>query len=551
MSRFLHHWPLLVSLLVFFTLACPWLDRPGLHYDEALEAGVPALRLLRGEPAQALNGVSLRVGRYDLPLMVQNHIGAAQVYATVPFVALGGPTATALRAMGVLVGALLLLATYLLALVLEGRVAAGYSTALLACFGSFVFWARQGTFVTLLAALFAMAALAAGVWWWRSRRLGAALLVGVLFGLAAYSKLSALWLLNGAGGWWLLCWLASRRGANRARWWPEWRAIGVAALGFGLGAWPFLLYNLLSGGATLGVMERSARETYLGANNVDVAGNLVQRFRQFADVIVSGEHLWYLGATYTTWWALVGVVGALLVLLVSAIRGRWQRSLLLPFLALAVIAQSCYTISALWPTHFAVVVALPALLVGVALGRVHTWIAAASPARRAAWWHGAVAAVAALLLISQLTTSVRYLQIVRATGGMSFHSSAIYDVTRFLETRNQPVLALDWGLSAPISFLSGEAFPVEEFYGYEQQPTPELVATLRARIEQDGGRTLYLTHAENQEAFQRRAAFLQAVAEAGLQAEGVNVSVRADGWPMIEVWDVRDPGSIAAVFVIK
>jgi hypothetical protein len=130
---------------------------------------------------------------------------------------------------------------------------------------------------------------------------------------------------------------------------------------------------------------------------------------------------------------------------------------------------------------------------------------------------------------------VRYLDVVRSTGGLSFHSSAIYDLSRFLDGREEHVVALDWGIAASVRYLTGERVVVEEFYGYEQLAPPSFGEALRERFGRD---ELYITHAEHQEAFQRRAAFLQAVDDAGLRAEQLNVSVRADGWPMLEVWRV-------------
>src|SRR5687767_7172274 len=108
-SRSRWTWParvgaLLAPLALFLLLATYRLDLPGLHYDEALEGGVPTVQLLAGRPMTVLNGIALHLGGRTLPLMVQNHIGALQIYAALPFVALGGPTAAAMRAMTVVGG---------------------------------------------------------------------------------------------------------------------------------------------------------------------------------------------------------------------------------------------------------------------------------------------------------------------------------------------------------------------------------------------------------------------------------------------------------------
>jgi hypothetical protein len=124
------------------------------------------------------------------------------------------------------------------------------------------------------------------------------------------------------------------------------------------------------------------------------------------------------------------------------------------------------------------------------------------------------------------------------SGGLSFHSSAIYDVSRFLERRPEHIVALDWGIAAPIEYLSGGRTPVEEFYGYEQTAPPSFGAALSERFGRD---ELYITHTANREAFHRRDAFLSAVAATGMWADPILIAARANGEPMLEVWQVRRP----------
>jgi Dolichyl-phosphate-mannose-protein mannosyltransferase len=534
----LRAWLVLAPVALFLLIGSVRIDRPGLHYDEALEAGLPAAQLLAGQPITALNGAALHIGGLALPLMVQNHIGAIQVYTALPFILIGGSTMAALRAMTVVVGALTILAVYLFVAQVYGEVAALYASLWLAAFGSFVFWSRQGVFVTSLAPCFAACALAAGAYWWRTPRLWLFGLVGLCVGLAIYSKLSALWLVNGVLAWGAIT--AGRRLPGLLREWlgRRWRLLLAGLAGLLLGVWPLILYNLRSGGATLRVVELNADRTYLGISNADVLGNLKTRLEQAADVVRSGDHLWYLGGTFPNQVALASVLVALLVLLGCCIgeHGRgWRSTLLAPFLVLTVILQSCFTISSLWPTHFAIAVMLPAIIFGVAVGRARVWWA--GDPRRSRWLlRGLVALLPALVLVSQLRTSLSYLNATVASGGRSFHSTAIYDLARFLAARPEHIVALDWGISAPVEYLNGARTPIEELYGYDQAPPPSFAEDLRKRFGDDA---LFVTHAENQEAFQRRAAFLRVVADAGMWAEWVNVSVDANGWPIFEVWRVR------------
>ena len=558
-DRLLRYWLLFAALALYLALAAPQLDLPGLHYDEALEAAAPAALLLNGQSVAIVNNGALRWGDLRLPLMVQNHIGAVQVYAAMPFVALLGPTTVALRTMTVLVGGVTLAAMYMFVAQVYGRTAAGAAALWLAAFPSFVFWSRQGVFVTNLAPCFAACAFASGARWWRVRGVGMAAATGLLAGLAVWSKLSALWLVNGTLVWAALVALAGSRQptTDNRRWQWQW----LATLGgFLLGILPVILYNLLTGFATFRAVGGSAATTYLGTSNLDVLANLATRFGQFADVLASGAHLWYLGGPFPNRWALLSVLAALAVIGCALVlrRGRgWQRMLFMPTLVLACIAQSCFTISALWPTHFAIAVWLPAVIVGMAVGtfgngrpttdhrppttdgapnragfRVQgsgvgvRWSVVSS---RLAW------ATLLLIVATQALTSRAYLDAERVTGGFAFHSTAIADVSRFLATRPEPVVALDWGIAAPIEYLTDGTKRVEEFYGFTPAAPANFAAALRQRF---GHGELYVTHAQYQEAFQRRQAFLDAVKAAGLRAETVNVSIRKDGWPMIEVWRV-------------
>ncbi|MBC8161278.1 MAG: hypothetical protein H7Z42_08665, partial [Roseiflexaceae bacterium] len=158
------------------------------------------------------------------------------------------------------------------------------------------------------------------------------------------------------------------------------------------------------------------------------------------------------------------------------------------------------------------------------------------PAYRGSWLRWGVMVALALVVASHAWTSAHYLDALRLTGGLSFHSSAIGDVSRFLAARPEPIVALDWGLAAQVEYFTDGQKRVDEYFGFTPEPPADYAAQLRARF---GRGELFLLHAANQEAFPRRQAFLDAVEAAGLRAETVNVSIRRDGWPMIEVWRVH------------
>ena len=114
MASFARHYRLFwygAALLLYLVLATYQLGLPGLHYDEAREAGVNAMELLTGAPVQAFRGAGVELAGRTWPLMVQDYIGALNVYLALPFLAATGIGVPNLRLLAVLTGlaALLLL----------------------------------------------------------------------------------------------------------------------------------------------------------------------------------------------------------------------------------------------------------------------------------------------------------------------------------------------------------------------------------------------------------------------------------------------------------
>ncbi len=217
---------LLTACLLYLLLAGYQLGLPGLHYDEAREAGVNALEILTGAPVTAFRGAGITVGGRTFPLMVQDYIGALNVYLALPLLALTGIGVPNLRALPLLTGlaALLALERALAAWVAYRRtgfrcdaasaprtppisVAGLAAVTILAASPSFVFWARQGIFVTNLMLPLTFAAIWQALRWLHTGRARHLLWAAFAAGLALYAKLLALWALAPlavlVGGWWL------------------------------------------------------------------------------------------------------------------------------------------------------------------------------------------------------------------------------------------------------------------------------------------------------------------------------------------------------------
>ena len=381
-------------VLLYAALSFYQIDLPGLHYDEAFEV-VPALQLWRGQPIATFRHSGLVLNGRRFPLMTQDYIGAINTYAAIPFIAILGPTPAAPRVMSILVGAITLGLTYLLTYQLSGSRRTGLSAALLlAVDPTFIFWSRQGVFVT---AITATLGLVATLCWLRRWQGGSTLWTvagAFLFGLGIYAKLLFLWLITALVGAVILInlpRLIKRRAGHHyfsnTQTWPDvafksvrvWKIeIFSAVLAFLIGCWPLIAYNIQTGGTFLNVTQ-NATTSYYGVNNLAFGPNLLERLNQFI-ILLNGSHLWYLGKVISN--PLPALAFGLILIVVLGV-GASLRSIptlkddlsrfspaqiaMFPFLVIGlVILASIGTVSALWITHFAILMPWPA--VAIALG---------------------------------------------------------------------------------------------------------------------------------------------------------------------------------------
>jgi FtsH-binding integral membrane protein len=239
--------------------------------------------------------------------------------------------------------------------------------------------------------------------------------------------------------------------------------------------------------------------------------------------LLRGDHLWYLGEvnadSFAPWLFLV----LLLLAGVAWLSGRrktgaaGQRPFTpgLPLALLALIAlQSAFTVSDLFITHLALVTPLIPLAAGLALAEVVRWAQATrSTASRAA------AVGAALLLVgwiaSDANTVVHYHRALATSGGYSAHSDAIYHLAEYLDQqRYTSPAALDWGIDAPVHFLTkGRVQPVDVF-GYDRLDAPDAGFRKRMKPYLDNWESIYVTHAPDKTVFKGRVEVIEGEAAA-------------------------------------
>jgi len=590
-----------IPLALYLALALPQLNLPGLHNDEAVEAGLQAMQILSGQPIAAFREAGIDIGGRIFPLMVQDYIGAFNVYFALPFFAALGPTVTALRLYTVLVGAITITVTFGFVAEAMSRRAAFIAAMLLAASPSFIFWQRQGVFVASLTATFTVAALWAGTAWAKRGGWKWAALLGLLCGAGLYAKLLFVWVIGGAVAALAIINLpAVIRYSLRSR--PHLRPLSLRergdlaqspsplreeersltlfprtptlpdllafTLALLIALTPLFAYNLQTGGTFLSV-GANLTTSYYGVNNLNFAENLRARIDHFRAVIAGSDHLWYLGGSFGN-----GMWEPALNLSAIVILGRWlfrrQRSRLpLAILLLLIfgIAQSSFTVSGLFPTHFAIFTPLWPIVVALVCETIFDpfhepiFIHLTGPnlSNIFGGWNFAVfgravpgilgflnmgmivlAVGVASLFARDVIVTAQYHAALDNSGGLGPHSDAVYRLADWLKENapeGAPVVAMDWGFAPQVKMLTGGGIVPQEVFGYTWEPDEGFADRLNPALDTPG--TLFIFHFPQETIFPRREQFDALVKERGWQVEPLVIISRRDGAPVFEVVRMR------------
>ena len=522
---------LAVALALFLGFSTYQLALPGLHYDEAFDA-VPAMQLLLGQPVTTFRGNGIPLGGRLFPLMTQDYIGALNTYLAIPFFALLGVNIMALRAMAVAIGLLTLWLTYRLADELYGIAAAIVAVLLLAVSPTFIFWSRQGVFVTSVTAAIGLASGLVWLRWWRTGAPWYAAVGGFLLGLGLYAKFLFLWL-SIALGLSVLLLNIDRWRYLRSRLTTS--LLGSTTLGFLLGISPLIIYNLQTGG-TLRSVSDNLTTSYYGIDNLAVLPNLLERLRQFGAAL-AGSHFWYLGQAHANWLGpglFLVAMGTTLWLLPRSPRPE-RRRVLFPFTVIGgVILTSWATVSALWVTHFAILSPWPALAIAAAADLFVRRSGARLQSKRVNLALVLVLVAVGTTWIGDAITDVRYHRSLAISGGLGAHSDAVEDLARWLmedDRLGAPVVAMDWGIAAPVAFLSsGKVRPVEAF-GYEWETDTDFAARLQPFL--NTSTSIYLWRAPDEIIFDRGNDFRRLVQPYGLEEDILEAFYEKSGRPIL------------------
>ena len=253
--------------------------------------------------------------------------------------------------------------------------------------------------------------------------------------------------------------------------------------------------------------------------------------------------LWPIDAAGILFW----VAGAgLIVLLGLDPRPAPRQRATVAALALVglLVAQSTVTVSGLWSTHLVIVMPLPQLIIGafaVELTRwvgVSGWVPIEGRARLALRSLPALILILPALLL-EIAVTYAYHRDLSRTGGATTFSSAIYDLSDYLEWEQagNRVVAMDWGFRRPLQLLSNERVTPIEGYGLSATPPDEFYHTLREWLQDPS--TVYLFHTRDATAYPRHEDFLEQARVAGKRAELVRTFYQRDGIPIYEVYVVK------------
>jgi hypothetical protein len=292
-----------LACLIFLAVALYQITLPGLYADEAFDV-IPAMQMVLGHSVELQRNVGLHLFGLSLPLMSSSdYQGVTSTYLVLPFFALFGINVVSLRLMTLSVGVLGLILAFFLARKWFGPNVARLSVLMLATSPAWVFWSRLGVYVVSQVMPIAAGALIAFTTWVRRRPLavrnGPLYLAMFLLGLGLATKILFIWfitavplaavILYGPHTW-----------RSRHDWLPQrtrWlRIVLLSCASFCLGASPFILYNLLSGG-TFNLIRStlSAPGTSNGIDNSALLRNLWTRVDNFRELL-DGGYFWFQAA---------------------------------------------------------------------------------------------------------------------------------------------------------------------------------------------------------------------------------------------------------------
>ncbi len=427
-------------------------QKPGLQYDEALLAS-GAVHMEHSPGVFELDSTPnawICPFHRCIPLMSFLYVGSVKEYASLPFFAIFGPRAPVVRMVSLPFGAICIWGIFVLIQPWFGLMAAGIAAMALAINPAYLNMVAfdNGANSALMAAIGLTSA--GGAAYARRQSTRAAFWFGAAMGFGVWCRANFIWLLVSAG-------VAAAIALRRRILIPLSHAAALMAGGVA-GGFPFLLYQVLSGGATWKAQQ------YFNAA-MPMTALLRYRWFLFADTLVSdGEHrkMWN-GPPLPDWqlWLFpVVVVLACLVCLVGNGREDGERGSVARFLALAFVFTGGFLFFSRLQVaehHLMMLVPFAVAIVVLACSLLRTRL-------RQAWIFSAVLlCLYASLAVYWQVASMRGL---RDSGGVGVWSNSGLELAKYLD-RNYPgreIRIVDWGLHYNLYVLTDGRLNGNEIY---------------------------------------------------------------------------------------
>jgi hypothetical protein len=472
-------WHAAFPALLFILLASAFIVYAGIQTDEALFGG-PLCR--------SWQFYSIRIGRYDLPVMNMPYIGTLKTLLYAPILLHARrPAAALIRWPVIVIGAITLLFLWGFLLSVHGRRAAWVASILLATDTSFLLTTTFDWGPVALQHLLLVAALFFAVRWFHSNSSASLAAAGFCCGLAFWDKAEFIWIFTGvAAGLFLFATSIVRRLT-----WPRVALFSGALL---LGALPLIIYNFAGDpkfgtlhanpqigsdlkpadfvkklGALHSTLDGSALFGYLvnedWSPQPKPARTRLQR-ASFAVRRITGEHRRN---------ALLPAFYAALLLLPLLWRTRARKAMCFSLVAMAVAWLFMAATGGGGAAHHAVLLwPLPHIFMGVAFAEASLRVRFGKPAL--------IAAVAFLAAANLLVTNQYLYQFIR-NGPTTVWSNGIYAVANRLKqsTASQVVLP-DWGMADSLCLLTHDRPParlVDDTFLSDAKPPVERQDDLR------------------------------------------------------------------------
>ena len=438
-------WLAALFCLIFVATGSLWISEIGLQNDE----------VLFGAGIYPPFGDSISIFGKRFPMMVMTYVGTLKALLYTPILKIWEASAVSVRLPVLLIGGMTVWLFYRLVNRTLGIRAGLVATSLLATDTTFVLTTRWDWGPVVLQHVFLVAGMLSGFRFYQSRRLIWLFTACFLFGLGVWDKTLFLWCLTGLAAGLIV--VFPRKVLEAI----TWKTLVTAALGFLIGAFPLIRYNVRNNWATFREnaawsAERFPYKTQILTSTLDGSGmfGLATRERWDGPVRPPDD----LAKTiFTNFWIRLGEPRRnaqvfLLILVLLLLPFVWRTPARNAFLFVLVFcsvawAQMVFTKDAGGSVHHTILMwPLPHLAFGAVL----------SEASRRAGRYGTriLIALVGVVCLSNLAVTGTHYTAMLLNGPNVAWTDAIYPALDALPAmRPAPLCVMDWGFYEPIRLL--------------------------------------------------------------------------------------------------